>query len=149
MLTDILPTNATNQTVTWSVANYSGTATISPTGLLTAVSDGSIIVKAAANDGSAVLGTLGINISNQTIGIDNVIILSSEVVIYPNPTFNQLIIDTEQNISKVNIIDITGKIIMTAKENTNIINVADLSGGIYFIQLIAEEGSITKKFVKQ
>jgi hypothetical protein len=38
---------------------------------------------------------------------------------------------------------------MTIKENTNIINVADLTDGIYFINLVTDERTITKKFVKQ
>ncbi|NRA87261.1 MAG: T9SS type A sorting domain-containing protein, partial [Rhizobiales bacterium] len=51
--------------------------------------------------------------------------------IYPNPTSNQLTIDTELEVSEINIIDITGKIIMTTKRNTNTINVTTLSDGIY------------------
>ena len=71
------------------------------------------------------------------------------LVLYPNPVSHQLSIDTELKLSKITIIDITGKIIMTTKGNTNTINVADLSDGIYFIQLITEERTLTKKFVKQ
>ena len=82
-------------------------------------------------------------------GLDNHPEMNSDINIYPNPTSNQLSIDTELKISEITIIDITGKIIMTIKQNTNIINVADLSNGIYFIQLITEDRVITKKFVKQ
>jgi len=90
-----------------------------------------------------------INITSpNTTGINN-INLNSEINIYPNPTSNQLTIDTELNISEVKIIDITSKVIMTTKENINTINVADLSNGIYFINLITEERIITRKFVKQ
>jgi hypothetical protein len=52
-------------------------------------------------------------------------------------------------VNKIIIIDITGKIIMTTKGNTKTINVADLSDGIYFIILVSDENTITKKFVKQ
>ncbi len=38
---------------------------------------------------------------------------------------------------------------MSIKQNTNVINVTDLSDGIYFIKLITDEGTVTKKFVKQ
>jgi PKD repeat protein len=94
-------------------------------------------------------GGFNINVSSpNTTGIDN-INLNREINIYPNPTSNQLTITTGQNISEVAIIDITGKTIMVAKENTNTLNVTDLSDGIYFIQLITEERTITKKFVKQ
>jgi hypothetical protein len=49
MLKHIDPHNATDQTVTWSVVNGTGSATISATGLLTAVSDGKVTVVATAN----------------------------------------------------------------------------------------------------
>jgi hypothetical protein len=52
-------------------------------------------------------------------------------------------------ISEIKIIDITGKTIQTIQQNRNTINVADLSNGIYFIKLITNEKTITKKFVKQ
>ena len=50
----IAPTNATNQTVTWTIANGTGQATISSTGLVTAVSNGTVTARATANDGSGV-----------------------------------------------------------------------------------------------
>ncbi|NVO03773.1 MAG: Ig-like domain-containing protein [Bacteroidetes bacterium] len=68
----ILPINATDQTYTWSVVNGTGQATISPTGLLTAVADGIVTVKATANDGSGVFGTLVITISNQTVLVSSI-----------------------------------------------------------------------------
>ena len=73
----------------------------------------------------------------------------SKLNLYPNPTSIQLTIDTELEISETTIIDITGKNIRSIKQNTNTINVADLSKGIYFIKLVTDEGTITKKFVKQ
>ena len=69
--------------------------------------------------------------------------------IHPNPTSNQLTIDTELKISEITIVDITGKVINTITTDLNTVNVADLSDGIYFINLITDERTITKKFVKQ
>jgi uncharacterized repeat protein (TIGR01451 family) len=84
-----------------------------------------------------------------TVRIEKLVSKEDEINIYPNPTSNQFTIDTELEISEITIIDITGKNIRTIKQNTKTINVADLSNGIYFIQLITEERTITKKFVKQ
>jgi parallel beta-helix repeat protein len=61
----VLPADATNKTVTWSVSGGTGNASISPTGLLTAIDNGTAIVRATANDGSGVYGTFVITISNQ------------------------------------------------------------------------------------
>jgi hypothetical protein len=72
MLADISPTNATNKRVTWSVINGTGAATISSAGLLTAVSNGTVTVKATANDGSGKFGTKEITITGQ-IGVQGTI----------------------------------------------------------------------------
>ena len=61
----VSPSDATTQTVTWSVTNGTGQATISTTGKLTAVSDGTVTVNATATDGSGVVGENIITISNQ------------------------------------------------------------------------------------
>jgi hypothetical protein len=63
----VLPANASNKTVTWSVTNGTGQATISTGGLVTVVSDGTVTARATATDGSNIFGTLTLTISNQII----------------------------------------------------------------------------------
>jgi hypothetical protein len=63
MLAAILPLNATDTSVTWSVVNGTGTATISVGGLLTATGAGDVTVIATANDASGVTGSLVITIT--------------------------------------------------------------------------------------
>jgi len=65
MLATVLPVDAGNRAVTWTVTNLSGSATISADGMLTAVSNGTVQVIATANDGSGVSGELEITISGQ------------------------------------------------------------------------------------
>ena len=62
---NILPANATDTTLTWSVTSDTGMASISSTGLLQAVSDGAVVVVAEANDGSGIKDSLRVTISNQ------------------------------------------------------------------------------------
>ena len=59
----VAPENATNKKVEWSVEPETGSATISPTGLLKATGAGTVIVKATAQDGSGVTGTYRITIT--------------------------------------------------------------------------------------
>lgn len=59
----VLPTNATDTSVTWSVINGTGTATISVGGLLSALTAGTVTVVATANDLSGVTGTLVITVT--------------------------------------------------------------------------------------
>ena len=59
---DVLPANAMDKTVTWSVSN-TDIAVIDQSGLLAPSQDGTVDVMATANDGSGVFGTLTISIS--------------------------------------------------------------------------------------
>ncbi|KTD85918.1 hypothetical protein UQ64_17640 [Paenibacillus etheri] len=68
---ELLPANATNHTVTWSVYETDGVsvtdkAIIDQNGLLTALKDGTVKVIAAATDGSNVQGENDITITNQS-----------------------------------------------------------------------------------
>ncbi len=72
MIANVLPANATNKSVTWSVANGTGSATISASGLLTAVTDGTVTVKATAQDGTSIFGTLIVTISNQIAKVSTI-----------------------------------------------------------------------------
>ena len=65
MTKTVTPNNATVQTVKWSIVNGSGEAMISSTGLLTAVANGIVTVKATATDGSGVVGTVDVLIKGQ------------------------------------------------------------------------------------
>ncbi|MEA3444091.1 MAG: Ig-like domain-containing protein, partial [Bacteroidota bacterium] len=72
MNASILPTNATNQTLTWSVVDGTTTASIDQNGLLqstgTPSGNGTVWVFATAADGSGVVGSVEISISNQGTG---------------------------------------------------------------------------------
>src|SRR4030066_162357 len=59
----VLPVDAADKTVTWSVAPGTGTATIAADGVLTATGVGTVTVTATANDGSAVTGDLVITVT--------------------------------------------------------------------------------------
>jgi hypothetical protein len=65
--TTITPIDASNRNVTWSIQNGTGSATISPDGLVTAVSNGTVTAKATAVDGSGVSGSMVITLSNQVV----------------------------------------------------------------------------------
>lgn len=69
---EISPSDATNKTVTWSIANGTGQATITYSGLVMAITNGTVTARATANDGSGVYGTLVITLSNQLISVTSI-----------------------------------------------------------------------------
>lgn len=60
----VSPSSATDKTVTWSVENGTGTATINATGLLTGTGAGTVTVRATAHDGSGISGAREITITS-------------------------------------------------------------------------------------
>ena len=64
----ISPSNATNTSVTWSIVSGSAYASLSSGGLVTARADGTVVVRATAQDGSGVSGSITLNITGQGSG---------------------------------------------------------------------------------
>jgi uncharacterized protein YjdB len=69
---EILPEDATNKSLVWSVDNITGRATINNQGLLTPIMDGEVTVTAEAKDGGGAFGTVTVNISNQIVSMPEI-----------------------------------------------------------------------------
>jgi len=74
MSATVLPANAENMAVTWSVINGTGSATISASGLLTAVDDGLVTVRATSVSTPAIYGSIVITLSNQEVLVNSIVV---------------------------------------------------------------------------
>lgn len=68
-------------------------------------------------------------------------------VIYPNPASDVLNIQAEQKITKIEIFDLSGKLLIS-KYNKENINISNLSKGIYIIKIHTLLGTSNSKFIK-
>tara|TARA_B100000287_G_C19978830_1_gene521614 strand:- start:32 stop:514 length:483 start_codon:yes stop_codon:yes gene_type:complete len=73
---------------------------------------------------------------------------TNEIRLYPNPVTNILNINTDKEISKIEIFDALGRIILSKSDNTNTIDVSELENGIYSIAIIFNSNKIIKRFSK-
>lgn len=128
----VLPSTAKVQTVAWKVSDEA-IATISATGLLTAVADGTVTVTATATDGSATTGTLNITIGGQTLasGITG----TTDLVMYPNPVIDVLHVSMDGSVKGIEIINLSGKVVASAT-NASSISMKSLSKGIYLVRAV-------------
>jgi hypothetical protein len=81
--------------------------------------------------------------------VSNVIDLSNEIVIYPNPTTGFVRIKNVYafgNNFTVNIYDNYGKQILN-KKNASSVDLSSFANGIYSIQIISEKGIATQKLI--
>ncbi len=79
-------------------------------------------------------------------------IQKNTIILYPNPTKNQLTIENMVNINKVTVSNILGQSIFVRNiiESSLILNTSDLKSGIYLINFIGNDGSIySQKFMKE
>lgn len=77
--------------------------------------------------------------------------VNSDFKMFPNPVSgNYLNIKTNQALN-IGVYDVLGKLIITTKvdSNNSKIDISQLKKGLYLIKLSSEEGSITKKLIKQ
>ncbi|MEQ8580837.1 MAG: Ig-like domain-containing protein [Marinoscillum sp.] len=77
---EVLPVNADNQAVVWSVSDEA-LAEISASGVLTPIKNGSVTVRASATDASGVVGEKIISISGVDEGTDGTIVGTAEDIL--------------------------------------------------------------------
>ena len=131
----VTPSTATDNTVTWTVSDAT-IASISSTGLLTAIKVGSVTVTATANDGSGIFGQVQITvgavsaISNPT---------SSSLKVYPNPANNgtvNLQYDDSFNLISYTLFDILGREELKGTfTNKTTLDMRNCRQGIYLIKV--------------
>jgi hypothetical protein len=85
--------------------------------------------------------------------ISNVGIKDYEVyiMVYPNPAKDELRIENgEWRIENVELCDVLGRSVLShtaSRKPQTVINISHLPAGIYFVKIITEQGSVTKKVV--
>lgn len=81
-----------------------------------------------------------------TLGVNNNAL--SIITLYPNPTSDFLNIKTSQKISKIEIYDMSGKLIKSERLKEEKINVQSLLKGNYLLKIQTENGVVNSKFIK-
>lgn len=86
---------------------------------------------------------------NFVLGVEENAITAS---VYPNPANDVLNINLSANATSVSIIGMDGKVISTEAINANTaaVNVSNLVAGVYFYEIVAENGTVVRNtFVKK
>ena len=86
----------------------------------------------------------------ETMGVDENNLLNA--VVYPNPATDLVFVQSEVEISEIQLISITGQLVKSIQPNGTQaeINIEALSTGVYVVQLTSKEGSRqSMKLVKQ
>ena len=146
----IMPLNATNSKVTWSVINGTGTASICDCAILTAISEGTVNVVATAQDDSGLSSIFEVSI----LGLPSLINEGNEAafLLYPNPSAGKLFLDVgELNLIAIKVVSLAGTMVleMVTEPGERIIelDLSDQKPGVFFILSTTEEGTYCKRFI--
>lgn len=74
---------------------------------------------------------------------------NSKISVFPNPVNNLLNISSNTTITKIKIINILGQITKELNGNNLSIDVSNLDKGFYIIEIISNEKTVTRKFLKR
>jgi hypothetical protein len=143
----IAPTNATDNTVTWSVSDAT-IASISKTGLLTAKKIGSVTVTAKAKDGSDNFGQVKITVGSVS-SISTPTSSSLKVSLnLANRRFVDLQYDNSSNLISYSLADSLGKEVLKGTfTNKTTLDLRNYKPGIYFIKVKIDGKSEVQKLL--
>ncbi|WP_291125855.1 cellulase family glycosylhydrolase [Flavobacterium sp. UBA6031] len=150
LLAMVLPSNAPVKTVSWS-SNPNYVATVSASGLLTAVSKGKAIITATTTDGSFKAICI-ITVSNETLSRIAQVINPDDIAILPNPlNGNQLTVYLGglKGITTIQFIEINGQTVLeqTVFDMQRTQLDVNLKPGIYLVRFSNNQNTLTKKLL--
>ncbi|MNJ86392.1 hypothetical protein D3C87_38860 [compost metagenome] len=144
-----------SQNVTWSITPVSGAATISATGLVTGVGNGTVWGKAVSVEDATKADSILITITNQDLGVESLNL--SDFSIYPNPATNLITLKSAEThaVLDLTITDVTGKVLLSDKLMSNALNegyqveLGTYSNGVYILRLRGNDTNIQQQIIKQ
>lgn len=83
-----------------------------------------------------------------TLGLQENEVLNT-ISIYPNPVKDMLYFQTKENVLKIEIYDVAGRILSSKSILENKVNLSELKNGNYFLKLYTEKGIMNTKIIKE
>lgn len=77
--------------------------------------------------------------------------VKSQIILFPNPVKDNLIIDNSSNleVKSVKVYDLLGRLVMLVEDDLEQIDVSGLNSGVFFLRIETTDGVITKKLIKE
>lgn len=72
-----------------------------------------------------------------------------EFGLFPNPVKNELRIQTQETIKRVEVLDLLGRQVLSRENINEFLDVSSLNDGLFIVRLTSDKGTSTKKFVKE
>lgn len=155
---DILSASRDDDKIAW-YENLDGQGVFGPQQVISTTGNGARYVHADDLDNDGDIDVIAAWGTNDTItwnknllneGLSAPEYETSQILIYPNPTQDNLTIKGSLVIDTVRIIDLNGRLIKSIDNASNelLLDVKNLSNGLYFLEIISGNAKQTNKFIK-
>ncbi|MDO7172430.1 T9SS type A sorting domain-containing protein [Mariniflexile sp. AS56] len=104
------------------------------------------ITKGSASD--VVFRYYSVTFTQQTLGVNDVELNNASISAYPNPATNSFQLNSKENIERVSLYNITGRLLKTFKAEADY-DISDLATGMYIANIKTQSGSKTLRIVKK
>ena len=148
----VLPENATDKDLVWSIESGDDLATITQNGVLQAIDgvkkDGEVVVRATAVDQSNAYDEVTVSLQGFATGIQS---FDQQVIFISSPVADRLYIRGDfDRLKHISIIDSSGRIYVQVEQliSGESIDVSPLSRGIYYVVMEKNMNWILQKFIK-
>ncbi|MDV6169826.1 Ig-like domain-containing protein [Flavobacterium sp. DG1-102-2] len=146
LVATIVPAEATNADVTWTIVNGAEFASIDENGLVTAVANGTVIVRATSNDDETIYDEIEVVINVPTAGLGD--FDASKFVLYPNPSNGVVTIQSSQVVKEIAVFTMTGQLVY--KGTGASVDISAQQEGIYLVKVTLENGAVaTQKLIRR
>lgn len=140
---EVTPVNATNTDVVWTITAGSEYASVDENGVVTAIANGVVTVRATAEDGT-IYGEIEITI-DIILGLDDVTKLNYSI--YPNPTKSVVTISATNALKDIVVHNMVGQEIY--RGNQNQVDLQNVEQGVYIFTVRFKTGAtIVQKVIK-
>ena len=146
----VMPSNAYAQDIVWTVASQGATGATIIGNTFFATTTGTAVIMATIENGNFIGEnyTQGFYIKVVEDGTGITGIEAEKISVYPNPTSGELRIkSSELKIERVEILDVTGNIVLMSDETA--INISHLPSGTYLVKMQTALGGLVKKVMKE
>jgi len=133
-LVAIVNPSGVSQNVTWFVAEGASFASVSTTGVVTGITNGTAIIRATSVADTTKFGEIEVIIDIPTASIDDFV--KQHIKVYPNPAVDVLNFDSDLTLESIEIYDMTGKKVIETKQTQ--INIQHIASGIYQVKIVFE-----------
>lgn len=123
-----------SQNVTWSVAAGASFASVSTTGVVTGITNGTAIIRATSVADTTKFGEIEVIIDIPTASVDDFV--KQHIKVYPNPAVDVLNFDSDLTLESIEVYDMTGKKVIETKQTQ--INIQHIASGIYQVKIVFE-----------